>query len=122
IFENLNLNIKKGEFVIIVGGNGAGKSTLMNLISGSILPDTGKIFIDGKDVTNFSEHKRAKFIVRAGDVTRNYVDTNLNTKVDKVAGKGLSTNDYDNRAKAAVDALGTASTHDTGTNEGNVPL
>ncbi|MBQ6143601.1 MAG: ATP-binding cassette domain-containing protein, partial [Clostridia bacterium] len=46
IFENLNLNIKKGEFVIIVGGNGAGKSTLMNLISGSILPDTGKIFID----------------------------------------------------------------------------
>ena len=64
IFENLNLYIKKGEFVIIVGGNGAGKSTLMNLISGSILPDLGKIFIDGKDVTNLPEHKRAKFIGR----------------------------------------------------------
>ena len=62
IFENLNLNIKKGEFVIIVGGNGAGKSTLMNLISGSVLPDLGKIFIDGKNVTNLPEHKRAKFI------------------------------------------------------------
>ena len=64
IFENLNLNIKKGEFVVVIGGNGAGKSTLMNLISGSILPDSGKIFIDGKNVTNLPEHKRAKFIGR----------------------------------------------------------
>lgn len=64
IFENLNLNIKMGEFVIIVGGNGAGKSTLMNLISGSVSPNKGKIFIDGKDVTNFPEHKRARFIGR----------------------------------------------------------
>ncbi len=64
IFENLNLNIKKGEFVIIVGGNGAGKSTLMNLISGSLLPDAGEIFIDGKNVTTLPEHKRAKFIGR----------------------------------------------------------
>ena len=62
------------------------------------------------------------YIVRAGNVTKNYVDTNLDTKVDKVTGKGLSTNDYDNAAKAAVDALGTASTCDTGTNQGNVPI
>ena len=62
------------------------------------------------------------FIVRTGNVTKNYVDTNLNTKVDKEAGKGLSTNDYDNTAKAAVDALGTASTCNTGTSQGNVPI
>ena len=43
IFENFSLYIKKGEFVVIIGGNGAGKSTLMNLISGSILPDKGEI-------------------------------------------------------------------------------
>ena len=61
-------------------------------------------------------------IVRAGNVTKNYVDTNLDNKVDKVSGKGLSTNDYDNAAKAAVDALGTASTCDTGTSQGNVPV
>ena len=61
-------------------------------------------------------------IVRAGNVTKNYVDTNLNTKVDKEAGKGLSTNDYDNTAKAAVDALGKASTCNTGTSQGNVPI
>lgn len=61
-------------------------------------------------------------LVKSGNVTKGYVDTNLNTKVDKVAGKGLSTNDYDNEAKSAVDALGTASTCDTGTSEGNVPV
>lgn len=64
IFENLNLNIKKGEFVIVIGENGAGKSTLMDLISGNMLPDSGKIFIDEKDVTNLPEYKRAKFIGR----------------------------------------------------------
>lgn len=37
-------------------------------------------------------------LVKSGNVTKAYVDTNLNTKVDKVAGKGLSTNDYDNSA------------------------
>lgn len=64
IFENLSLNIEKGEFVTVIGGNGAGKSTLMNLISGSIFPDSGQIFIDGKNVTSMPEHKRAKFIGR----------------------------------------------------------
>ncbi len=64
IFENLNLDVKKGEFITIIGGNGAGKSTLMNLIAGSIFPDSGKIFIDDKDVTLIPEHKRARFIGR----------------------------------------------------------
>lgn len=64
IFENLNLNIKKGEFITIIGGNGAGKSTLMNLISGSIFPDCGQIFIDDQNVTSMPEHKRSRFIGR----------------------------------------------------------
>lgn len=64
IFEDFNLHIKKGEFVVIIGGNGAGKSTLMNLISGSILPDSGEIFIDSQNVTYLQEHQRAKFIGR----------------------------------------------------------
>ncbi len=61
-------------------------------------------------------------IVRAGNVTKNYVDANLALKADKVDGKGLSTNDYDNDAKKAVESLGNASKCDTGTNEGNVPV
>lgn len=61
-------------------------------------------------------------IIRAGNVTKNYVDANLALKADKVDGKGLSTNDYDNKAKEAVDSLGTASKCNTGTNEGNIPI
>lgn len=64
IFENLNLSVNNGEFLIIIGGNGAGKSTLMNIISGSIFPDRGKIYLDDKDITNWPEYKRAKFIGR----------------------------------------------------------
>ena len=44
-------------------------------------------------------------IVRSGNVTKNYVDTELATKVDKVEGKGLSTNDYDATAKSAVSSI-----------------
>jgi len=61
-------------------------------------------------------------IVRAGNVTKGYVDKNLELRVDKIEGKGLSTNDYDNAAKEAVESLGTASKCDTGTSEGNVPV
>lgn len=64
IFDNFNLNVAKGEFVVIIGSNGAGKSTLMNLIAGKIKPDTGKIIIDGINVSDKSEHIRAKQIGR----------------------------------------------------------
>ena len=64
VFDNLNISIKNGEFVIILGGNGTGKSTLMNLIAGSIFPDSGKIYLNDIDITNLPEHKRAKFIGR----------------------------------------------------------
>ena len=64
VFDNLNISIKNGEFVIILGGNGTGKSTLMNLIAGSIFPDSGKIDLNDIDITNLPGHKRAKFIGR----------------------------------------------------------
>ena len=62
--DDLNLSVQDGEFVTIIGSNGAGKSTLFNLIAGSILPDRGKIVLDGKDITSWPEHRRAKQIGR----------------------------------------------------------
>ena len=64
IFKNLSFEVKPREFVTVIGGNGVGKSSLMNLIAGSDFPDSGKIYINGEDVTNLPEHKRAKFIGR----------------------------------------------------------
>lgn len=64
VFENFNLSVSKGEFVVIIGSNGSGKSTLMNLIAGKTKPDSGKIRIDGVDVSDKPEHIRAKHIGR----------------------------------------------------------
>ena len=62
--NGLNLHIKEGDFVTVIGGNGAGKSTLQNAIAGVWKPDFGTIEIDGVDVTNMPEHKRAQFLGR----------------------------------------------------------
>lgn len=62
--NGLTLTINEGDFVTVIGGNGAGKSTLLNAISGVWKPDEGKIEIDGVDVTNIPEHKRAAYLGR----------------------------------------------------------
>ena len=62
--SGLNLHLKRGEFVTVIGGNGAGKSTLMNSVAGVYGIDSGRIMIDGQDVTHLPEYKRAKFIGR----------------------------------------------------------
>lgn len=60
----LDLTLENGDFVTVIGGNGAGKSTMLNAISGVWKPDYGTIEIDGVDVTNMPEYKRAKFLGR----------------------------------------------------------
>ena len=62
--SGLNLTLKEGDFVTVIGGNGAGKSTMLNAIAGVWKADYGTIEIDGEDVTYMAEHKRAKFLGR----------------------------------------------------------
>ena len=62
--RGLNLELKEGDFVTVIGGNGAGKSTMLNAITGVFGVDSGKILIDGVDVTHLPEYKRARFIGR----------------------------------------------------------
>ena len=62
--DGLNLHLKDGDFVTVIGGNGAGKSTMLNAIAGVWKPDCGTIEIDGVDVTGMPEHKRAQFLGR----------------------------------------------------------
>ena len=62
--NGVSLTLNDGDFVTIIGGNGAGKSTLMNAIAGVFGVDAGSILIDGVDVTNLPEYKRAKYIGR----------------------------------------------------------
>lgn len=62
--NGINLTIKNEEFLVIVGANGSGKTTLLDIISGSVLPDEGKIEIDAEIVTNLPEYRRSKWIAR----------------------------------------------------------
>ena len=62
--NGVNLTLKSGDFVTVIGGNGAGKSTLLNAIAGVWKPDYGTIEVDGVDVTGMPEHKRAAFMGR----------------------------------------------------------
>ena len=62
--NGLNLHLKPGEFVTVIGGNGAGKSTMLNSVAGVYPVDEGEIYIDGVEVTHLPEYKRAKFIGR----------------------------------------------------------
>ena len=49
------LSIHRGEFVTIVGESGSGKSTLLNMLGAIDFPTSGKIFVNGKDITKFKE-------------------------------------------------------------------
>ncbi len=62
--QDINLTLESGDFVTVIGSNGAGKSTLLNVISGTYEADSGKILLDGKDITYLKEHRRARKIGR----------------------------------------------------------
>ncbi len=62
--DGVDLHIPEGDFVTVIGSNGAGKTTLLNLISGTVQPDEGEIYLDNRRVTNLPEHKRALYLGR----------------------------------------------------------
>jgi putative ABC transport system ATP-binding protein len=62
--DGIDLTLREGDFVTVIGGNGAGKSTMLNMVAGVYPVDCGSIVIDGIDVTKLPEHKRAKYIGR----------------------------------------------------------
>ncbi len=62
--NGLSLTLRDGEFVTVIGGNGAGKSTMLNATAGTLQVDSGEVFLDGIDVTDLPEYKRASYIGR----------------------------------------------------------
>ena len=56
VLDGVNLDIKRGEIMVVMGGSGCGKSTLLNHMIGAIAPDAGEIEVLGRDITNIEEH------------------------------------------------------------------
>lgn len=59
--KNINLSLRRGEFVAVMGKSGAGKSTLVNMIAGIDSPDSGEIIIDGVPIHRLNEDERARW-------------------------------------------------------------
>ena len=87
--EDINLQVNNGDFITIVGSNGSGKSTLFNLVSGTYPVTGGKLILNGKDITNTPEYKRAFTIGRIfqdptkGTAAKMSIEDNLITAFSK---------------------------------------
>ena len=94
--NDLSLTLADGDFVTVIGGNGAGKSTMLNATAGTFFVDSGKVIIDGSDVTNLPEHKRAAFIGRVfqdpmmGTAPSLWIEENLALAARRGQRRGLS--------------------------------
>ena len=59
--DNVNMSLEEGRFVVILGPSGAGKSTLLNLLGGLDSPTSGKITVDGRDISTLSADELAEY-------------------------------------------------------------
>ncbi len=63
IIDNLDLTVKKGEMVSLLGPSGCGKTTTLRMIAGFLIPESGRVMLDGKDVTALGPEKRPSAMV-----------------------------------------------------------
>ncbi len=56
--DNIDLELNKGEMIVVLGPSGAGKSTLLNLIGGMDTPSSGSVIIDGENISGWNENRK----------------------------------------------------------------
>jgi putative tryptophan/tyrosine transport system ATP-binding protein len=62
--RGIDLAIPNGQFLTVIGSNGAGKSTLLNILAGEMMPDKGRLMVDGVDITRAPVYRRSSVIAR----------------------------------------------------------
>ncbi|UTD04702.1 ABC transporter ATP-binding protein [Treponema denticola] len=81
--DNVSLSVNKGEFVAIVGSSGSGKSTLLHILGGVDSPDSGKIFIQGEDISQYTEDELALFRRRKVGLVYQFYNLIPNLSIEK---------------------------------------
>ena len=81
---DINLEVDDGDFVTIIGGNGAGKSTMLNMIAGVYPIDSGKVVLNGVDISRQPEYARAKYLGRV------FQDPMMGTAADMTIAENLA--------------------------------
>ena len=118
IVEDVSLQVRRGEFLVIIGPNGAGKTTLFNLISGFTRPTAGRITFGAHDVTHAAPYERARLgLGRTFQTSTVFagLSTFENVRLAASAALGTSTRMWDRadgeaaplaRARAALEEVG----------------
>jgi len=107
ILKNISCSINTGDFIIIVGPNGAGKSTFFDMISGKRKPTSGKIFLDGTDITDLDEQHRAPFISRL------FQNPQLNGVASMTVAQNLALSNYKGKTVSLLNGMNKFPTHVT---------
>jgi putative ABC transport system ATP-binding protein len=111
ILRGIDLEIEKGEFVAIMGPSGSGKSTLLGLLAGLDTPTSGRIVLDGEDITGLDEDRMALLRGRkVGFVFQSYhllptltAEENVLLPYELTGGNGL---DGPKRARTLLESVG----------------
>jgi lipopolysaccharide export system ATP-binding protein len=111
VVKGVSVNVAQGEIVGLLGPNGAGKTTTFYMIVGLIKPNSGKIFLDGKDITGVPMYKRAQmgvgYLPQEASVFRKLsVEDNIKAVLEMR--KGLSKADQKEKLEALLDEFGLA--------------
>lgn len=106
--DNVNLEIKTGEIIVILGPSGAGKTTLLNVLSGLDRPSEGKIMFEGKDIAKYSESKITKFRKdNLGFIFQTYnLLEHLNVYENVMVGASLGKNKNKEHINKIIDVVG----------------
>jgi len=108
--DSVSFDLKKGEILGVIGPNGSGKTTLVNLITGFVKPDSGKILYQGKDITGMMPHRIADLgIARAFQMVKPFYQLpaykNLIIPLFSPRVKRLAGGKYGDRDAIAIDLL-----------------
>lgn len=94
--SNFNITIRENELVGLIGPNGAGKTTVFNMLTGVYKPTSGKIFLEGEDITNLKPYKRvSKGITRTFQNIRLFKKMSVIDNVKTAASNELNYNVFD---------------------------